>query len=103
MLHGNDIALIAVSGSSAASGTDLAVMSANDKTETEAMSAQDERRELVSMIISGIVAVVGLLCLGYDLSDDSLGHGDGTVTSAVISRAGVIVTPSERSGYLSAP
>lgn len=103
MLRGSDVALIAVDEFNTNSGTDLPVMSTNDKTKTETMSAQNERRELVPVIIAGIVAAVGLFCLWSDLSDDSLGHGDGMITSAAISRAGVIVTPSEQQGHLSAP
>jgi hypothetical protein len=61
----------------------------------EIMPAQDERRELVPVIIASIVAAIGLFCLWADLRDDSLGRGDGMITSAVVSRSGVIVTPSQ--------
>jgi hypothetical protein len=59
------------------------------------MPAQDERRELVPVIIASVVAAIGLFCLWADLRDDSLGRGDGMITSAVVSRSGVIVTPSQ--------
>jgi hypothetical protein len=92
--------LIAVNEFNTNSGTDLRVM--NDR-KTETMSAQNERRELVPVIIAGIVAAVGLFCLWSDLSDDSRARGDSVITSTVISRAGVIVSPSEQPGHLSTP
>jgi hypothetical protein len=70
----------------------------------DTMPPQNERRELVPVIIAGIVAAIGLFCLWADLRDDSLGRGDGMITSAVLSRSGVIVTPSEPPpGDLAAP
>jgi hypothetical protein len=95
--------LIAVNEANTNSGRDLPVMSTNDKTKTEMISAQNERRELVPGIIAGIAAAVCLFYLWYDLSDDLLSHGDRMITSTVISRAGAIVTPSEQPGDLSAP
>jgi hypothetical protein len=77
-------------------------MSTNDK-KNETMFPQSKRRELVPVIIAGIVAAAGVFCLWSDLSDESLGRGDGVIRSDVISRAGVIVTPSERPAHLSAP
>ena len=59
------------------------------------MPAKDERRELVPVIIATIVAAIGAFCLWSDLRKDSLARGDGVITSAVVSRAGAIVTPSE--------
>jgi hypothetical protein len=59
------------------------------------MPARDERRELVPVIIAMIVAAIGAFCLWSDLRNDSLAHGDGVITSAVVSRAGAIVTPSK--------
>ena len=38
----------------------------------ETMPAEDERRELVPVIIAGIVAAIGLFCLWADLRDDLL-------------------------------
>jgi hypothetical protein len=67
------------------------------------MSAKDERRELVPVIIASIVAAIGAFCLWSDLRNDSLGRGDGMITSAVASRAGVIVTPSELPTHLIVP
>jgi hypothetical protein len=61
----------------------------------ETMPAEDERRELIPVMIAGVVAAIGMFCLWSDLRDDSLGRGDGMITSAVASRAGVTVTPSE--------
>jgi hypothetical protein len=74
-----------------------------DRMKNETMPAEDERRELVPVIIAGIVAAIGLFCLWADLRDDSLGRGDGMITSAVVSRTGVIVTPSEPPGHLGVP
>lgn len=59
------------------------------------MPTKDERRELVPVIIASIVAAIGAFCLWSDLRSDSLGRGDGMITSAVVSRAGAIVSPSE--------
>jgi hypothetical protein len=78
-------------------------MSTNDKTETETMSVQNERREFVPLIIGGIVAAVCLFYLWADLRDESPGHGIGGITSTAISRAGATVTPSEQAGDISAP
>jgi hypothetical protein len=69
----------------------------------ETMPAEDERRELVPVIVAGIVAAIGLFFLWADLRDDSLGRGDGMITSAVVSRAGVMVTPSELPTHLVMP
>jgi hypothetical protein len=67
------------------------------------MPAKDERRELVPVIIAAIVAAIGLLCLWSDLRNDSLGQGDGMITSAVVSRAGATVSPSEPPAHLVVP
>jgi hypothetical protein len=67
------------------------------------MRAEDERRELIPVVIAGIVAAIGLFFLWSDLRDDPLGGGDGMITSAVVSRAGVIVTPSEPPTRLAMP
>ena len=58
------------------------------------MPAKDERRELVPAIIATIVAAIGAFFLWSDLRNDSLGRGDGMITSAVVSRAGAIVARS---------
>ena len=81
------------------SGKDVPV----NRMKNETMPAEDERRELVPVIIAGIVAAIGLFCLWADLRDDSLGRGDGMITSAVVSRTGVIVTPSELPRHLEMP
>jgi hypothetical protein len=83
--------LIAVNDFNTNSGKDVPV----NQIKYETMPAEDERRDVVPVIIAGIVAAVGLFCLWADLRDDSLGHGEGMITSAVVSRTGVIVTPSE--------
>ena len=67
------------------------------------MPAKDERRELVPVIIATIVATIGLLCLWSDLRNDSLGQGDGMITSAVVSRAGATMAKSERPAHLAVP
>src|SRR3984957_5094282 len=67
------------------------------------MPAKDERRELVPVIIASIVAAIGAFCLWSDLRNDSLGRGDGMITSATVSRAGVILTPTEPPAHLVVP
>ena len=64
------------------------------------MPAKDERRELVPVIIATIVAAIGAFCLWSDLRNNSLGRGDGMITSAAVSRAGAIVAPSEPPAHL---
>ena len=67
------------------------------------MPANDERREFVPVIIATVVAAIGAFCLWSDLTNDSLGRGDGMITSAVVSRAGAIVAPSEPPAHLVEP
>jgi hypothetical protein len=67
------------------------------------MPAKDERRELVPVTIATIVATIGAFCLWSDLKNDSLGRGDGMITSAVVSRAGAIMIPSEPPAHMVAP
>lgn len=67
------------------------------------MPAKDERRELVPVIIATIVVAICVLCLWSDLRNDSLGQGDGIITSAVVSRAGATVAPSEPPAHLVVP
>jgi hypothetical protein len=64
------------------------------------MRANDERRELVPGIIATMVAAIGAFCVWSDLRNDSLGRGDGMITSAVVSRAGAMVVWSEPSAHL---
>jgi hypothetical protein len=74
-----------------------------NRMKSETMPAKDERRELVPVVIATIVAALGAFCLWSDLRNDSLGHGDGTITSATVARAGVVVTPTERPVHLVVP
>jgi hypothetical protein len=67
------------------------------------MPAKDERRELVPVIIATMVAAIGAFCLWSDLKTDIADRGDGMITSAVVSRAGAIMTPSEPPADLAAP
>jgi hypothetical protein len=67
------------------------------------MRAKGEHQELVPVIIATIVAALGAFCLWSDLSSESPGRGDGIITSAVVSRAGAIATPSELPAHLVAP
>jgi hypothetical protein len=67
------------------------------------MPHQDARRELVPVAIAAIVAAISMLFLWSDLKNDSLGQGDGMITSTVVSRAGATVTPTEPPAYLVAP
>jgi hypothetical protein len=67
------------------------------------MSAEDERRELMPVIIATLVAAISVFFLWSDLRDDSLGHGDGMITSAIATRAGATVAPSQPPAHLVAP
>jgi hypothetical protein len=67
------------------------------------MRTVNERRELVPVIIATIVAAIGVFCLWSDLKNDSLDRGDGMITSAVVSRAGAIMTPSDPPVHLIVP
>jgi hypothetical protein len=67
------------------------------------MPAKNERRELVPVIIATVVAAIGAFCLWSDLKNDALDRGDGITTSAVVSRAGAIMTPSEPPSHLVVP
>jgi hypothetical protein len=66
------------------------------------MPAEDGR-ELIPAIIAALVAAIGAFCLWSDLRDDSLAHGDDMITSAVVSRAGAIATPSQPPADLVVP
>ena len=79
---------------------DPPLMSTNETSRRTTTPAQNEQRELVPAIIASIVAVVSLFCLLLDLSHDPLGHDANIVRPAIISRAGVIVTPSKQPGDL---
>jgi hypothetical protein len=67
------------------------------------MPAKDERRELMPVIIATVVAAISVFFLWSDLRDDSTGHGDGMITSAIATRAGATVAPSEPPAHLAAP
>jgi hypothetical protein len=67
------------------------------------MPAKHERRELMPMIIACVVAAIGAFFLWSDLRNESLGSGDGMITSAIVSRAGAIMTPSEPAPHLMVP
>jgi hypothetical protein len=67
------------------------------------MPFADERRELVPVTIAIVVAAIGGFFLWSDLKGDSSGRGDGMITSAVVSRAGAIITPSEPPSHLVVP
>jgi hypothetical protein len=64
---------------------------------------KDERRELTPVIIAIAVAAIGVFCLWSDLKNDAGDRGEGMITSAVVSRAGAIMTPSERPTDLAVP
>lgn len=67
------------------------------------MPAHDERRELVPATIAAIVAAIGAFFLWSDLKSDARGRGDPMITSAVVSRAGAILTPSDPPAHLVVP
>jgi hypothetical protein len=67
------------------------------------MRTTGEHRELLPVIIATNVAALGVLWLWSDLRSESPGRDDGTITSAVVSRAGAIATPSEPPAHLVAP
>jgi hypothetical protein len=67
------------------------------------MPPKDERRELVPVIIACLVAAIGGFCLWSDLKNDVLAHDGGMITSAVVSRAGATITPSEPPTHLFVP
>jgi hypothetical protein len=67
------------------------------------MPAKDDRRELVPVIIATMVAAIGAFFLWSDLKNDARDRTDGMVTSAVVSRAGAIMTPSGPPVHLAAP
>ena len=67
------------------------------------MPFEDQRRELVPVIIATIVAAIGAFFLWFDLRSDSLNRGAGIITSSAVSRAGAIVVASEQAVYLVLP
>ena len=67
------------------------------------MPAENERRELMPIIIASVVAAIGVFFLWSDLRNEPRGGGDGMITSAIVSRAGATMTPSEPPPHLLAP
>jgi hypothetical protein len=66
---------------------------------------KDQHRELMPMAIAAFVAaasVTALLLLDFG-PGNSRGSADGMITSAVVSRAGAIATPSEKPTGIAAP
>jgi len=64
-----------------------------------------QHRELVPMAIAALVAamsVTALLLLDFR-PGNSQGNADGMITSAVLTRAGAIATPSEKPIDIAAP
>jgi hypothetical protein len=67
------------------------------------MPAKNERRELVPMIIASVVAAIGAFFMWSDLRNDPRGGGDDMITSAIVSRAGASIAPSEPPAHLVVP
>jgi hypothetical protein len=66
---------------------------------------KDQHRELLPMVFAALVAVASvtaLLLLDFG-PNNSQGSADGMITSAVLSRAGAIATPSEKPTDIAAP
>jgi hypothetical protein len=64
-----------------------------------------QHRELIPMAIAALVAVMSvtaLLLLDFG-PNSSHGNADGMITSAVLTRAGAIATPSEKPTDIAAP
>ena len=74
-----------------------------DEEDRERMPVEDQRRDLISVLIAMVVAIIGTFFMWADLRSDPRGRGDGMITSAVLERAGVVVTPSEPPVHLAAP
>jgi hypothetical protein len=66
---------------------------------------KDQHADLVPMAIAALIAVVGVtaLVLLESGSGSAQGSGDGMITSAVLARAGAIVTPSVKPTDIAAP
>ncbi|WP_213741859.1 hypothetical protein [Bradyrhizobium sp. dw_411] len=67
------------------------------------MPVKHERRELIPVIIATVVAALGAFCLWSDLRSDPQGHGDGMITSAIATKAGASVTPTELPVHMVVP
>jgi hypothetical protein len=71
------------------------------------MSARtkDQHRELMPMAIAALVAaasVAALVLLDFG-PNSARGNADGMITSAVLTRAGAVATPSEKPTHIAAP
>ena len=71
------------------------------------MSARtkDQHKELMPMAIAALVAaasVTALLLLDFG-PNSARGNADGMITSAVLTRAGAVATPSEKPTGIAAP
>ena len=67
--------------------------------------SKDQHPELIPMAIAALVAVASvtaLMLLDFG-PNSSRGNADGMITSAVLSRAGAIATPSEKPADIAAP
>lgn len=67
------------------------------------MPSKNEFRELVPVLIATLVAAIGVFALLSDLKNDSQDRADGIVTSAVVSRAGATIAPTEPPDHLVIP
>jgi hypothetical protein len=67
------------------------------------MPSKDEHPEVVPVIIATIVAILSAGWLWSDLKNDAPNTGDGMITSAVVSRTGAMVTPSDPPVHLVVP
>jgi hypothetical protein len=58
------------------------------------MAGNDERRELVPVAIAAVVLVIGIFFIWSDIRSDAPSRYDDMTTSAVVLRAGAVLTPS---------
>jgi hypothetical protein len=55
------------------------------------------------MLIATVVAILSGVWLWSDLKSGALNTGDAMITSAVVSRAGAVIIPSNPPAHLAAP
>ena len=69
------------------------------------VQSKDQHSELLPMVFAALVAVASMTALFLldFVPNSSRGSADGMITSAVLSRAGVIATPSEKPTDIAAP
>lgn len=67
------------------------------------MAGNDERRELVPVAIAAVVLVIGIFFIWSDIRSDAPGRYDDMTTSAVVLRAGAVLTPSTPPSDLAVP